>query len=263
MRLLFQRSDLSAGGEIDESRLAELYRHPLPTRRPVWLRTNFVASLDGSIQGADGRAGSINTASDHFVFAVHRAQADAILVGAQTVRVERYRAVDLVPWQRELRAREGLAPFPLLVIISRSLDLDLRLADNGLGEGGAVLVITTAGKSGADVERFAAAGIDLMQLGDADVDLVAATNALADAGYRRVLCEGGPRLHRDLLAADLVDEMSLTLSPVVVGGEGRRTTAGAAITRSPGFELSLSLLAEDGSLFTTYLRRTAEDGSGS
>ena len=71
----------------------------------------------------------------------------------------------------------------------------------------------------------------------------------------RILCEGGPRLHRDLLAADLVDELSLTLSPQVVGGAGQRATSGAALPHQLGFDLHHALWAEDQTLFTGYRRR--------
>jgi len=255
MRLLFLASDPTAGGELAETELQHLYRHPLPSGRPVWLRSNFVTSLDGSISGADGRSGSINTASDQHVFALHRAHADAVLVGAQTVRAEGYRAVDLQPWQWAIRAEEGLSPFPLLAIVSRSLDLDPGLARHGDREVGPVMVLTSARKSADQIAPFTAAGIEVVQVpGDDGVDLTSATRRLADAGCSRVLCEGGSRLHRDLLAADLLDEMSLTLSPVVVGGDGRRTTAGAPLPDPPAFRLASALHADDGTLFLNYLR---------
>ena len=119
-----------------------------PGRRAAWVRTNFVASLDGSISGPDGRSGSINTPSDQRVFALHRALADVILVGAQTVRTEGYRAVDLADWQREVRKREGLADFPTLAIVTGSLDLDPALATPAHPHG--PVVIITAGHAEAD-----------------------------------------------------------------------------------------------------------------
>lgn len=254
MRLLYLNSDPSAGSELSDGQLSDLYRHPVPGAGAVWLRSNFVTSLDGSIQGADGRAGSINTPSDNLVFALHRAHADAILVGAQTVRSEGYRAVDLEPWQREIRAREGLSDFPLLAIVTRSLDLDPAISLNGESEVGRVLILTTAGKTAAELEPFTAAGIEVTQLDGDDVDLVAVTEHLARVGCRRVLCEGGSRLHRDLIAADLLDETSLTLAPVMVGGEGRRTTFGGPLPDAPAFALRAALHADDGTLFVRYVR---------
>ncbi len=137
--------DGGAPRTLDESDLVELYRYPAPEGRG-WVRSNFVMSLDGSVQGPDGRSGTINTESDHHVFALQRALADAILVGANTVRFEGYRAVDLEPWQLQIREQEGLAPYPVLVIISASADLDPSIATPAEGVGGAVVIITTCGK---------------------------------------------------------------------------------------------------------------------
>ena len=134
MQLIFG-PDAGAPRRVDESELIELYRLPAPEGRG-WLRTNFVMSLDGSVQGPDGRSGTINTASDHHVFALQRALADAVLVGANTVRSEGYRAIDLEPWQLEIREQEGLAPYPVLVIISASADLDPVIATPAEGTGG-------------------------------------------------------------------------------------------------------------------------------
>jgi hypothetical protein len=147
---------------LGETDLVELYRYPAPEGRG-WVRSNFVMSLDGSVQGPDGRSGSINTESDHRIFALQRALADAVLVGANTVRLEGYRAIDLEPWQLRIREQEGLAPYPALVIISASADLDPVIATPAEGDGGAVTIITTAGKSPDDLAPLRAAGITVLQ----------------------------------------------------------------------------------------------------
>ncbi len=254
MRLLFDRG----GGEpraLADADLVELYRHPVREDRP-WLRSNFVSSLDGSVQGPDGRSGSINTPSDQAVFALHRALSDAIVVGASTVRDEGYRAVALAPWQSELRLAEGLAPFPTLVIISKTARLDPTVAATDPGAGGSVIVVTTSGKTAEELEPLREAGIEVVDTHTPDVDLVSVLDNLAGRGLPRLLCEGGPRLHRDLLAAGLVDEMSLTLAPVVVGGAGLRSTSGAGFGKSLDFRLEFALLGDDGALFTSYRRRS-------
>jgi riboflavin biosynthesis pyrimidine reductase len=236
---------------LNDSDLVELYRHPAPEGRG-WVRSNFVMSLDGSVQGPDGRSGSINTESDHHVFALQRALADAILVGANTVRLEGYRAVDLEPWQLQIREQEGLAPYPMLVIISASADLDPLIAAPAEGVGGAVMIITTAGKSADDLVPLRDAGITVLEAEGPALDLAHIVDQLAGTGFQRLLCEGGPRLHNDLLAAGMLDEVCLTLAPVVVGGQGLRSTSGAALPLPSAFRLHHALYAEDGALFTDY-----------
>jgi riboflavin biosynthesis pyrimidine reductase len=257
VQLIFS-TDHGAPRALSDSDLVELYRHPAPEGRG-WVRSNFVMSLDGSVQGPDGRSGSINTESDHHLFALQRALSDAILVGANTVRFEGYRAVDLEPWQLQIREQEGLAPYPMLVIISASADLDPVIATPAEGAGGAVMIITTAGKSAADLEPLRAAGITVLEAEGTALDLGHIVDQLAGTGFQRLLCEGGPRLHNDLLAAGILDEVCLTLAPVVVGGQGLRSTSGAALPLPSAFQLHHVMYADDGTLFTDY--RVARAGS--
>lgn len=251
MRLLYDESGRPPK-TLTEPELERLYDHPVgPNGR--WVRTNFVTTLDGSIYGPDGRSGSINTESDHHLFALQRALADVILVGAGTARVEGYRAVDLAPWQRELRQRVGLADFPVLAIVTATLTLDPELARPADGHGGPVIIISTDDHDDAAIEPFRTSGIDVWQLGHGAVDLPRAIARLVERGLPRMLCEGGPRLHHGLLSAGLVDELAITLAPTVVGGEAPRTVHGDWISPAPGFRPDRILLADDQTLFLSYV----------
>lgn len=242
--------DAAPGRTISTAELATLYRHPEGDQRP-WVRTNFVSTLDGAAQGPDGRSGSINTASDRLVFALQRAMADVVLVGAGTARAEQYRAVDLEPWQQQLRAELGLAPYPTLAVVSRSCRLADDLAGRPDSDGGPVIIIT--GRRPAD--RTVPDGVELVEVDDHGLvspELV--ISCLADRGLHRVLCEGGPQLVHELHSAGLVDEICLTLSPLVIGGGGKRTTAGALID-AEHFRLAHCITADDQALLLRYLRQ--------
>ncbi|GAB3926447.1 hypothetical protein GCM10011575_07640 [Microlunatus endophyticus] len=236
-------------GVLAESELADRYAHPDPGDR-AWVRTNFVSTLDGAVQGRDGRSATINTASDRAVFAQLRTHADVVLVGAGTARAEQYRAVDLQDAQREQRARLGLSPYPTLAIVSASGNLPARLVPDE--ECGPVLVLTSR-RSRAGRPDFCE-GVEVVEFDDPDqvpVELVIAE--LARRGLRRVLCEGGPHLNAQLHQAGLVDDLCLTLSPLVIAGAAHRTTVGPRIDEDR-FRLEHAILADDNALLLRYLR---------
>ncbi len=236
---------------IEDDDLAELYAYPADLDRP-WVRANFVATLDGAASGGDGRSGSINGAGDKRVFRLLRSLADVVLVGAGTARTEGYRPVRTTEVWRALRERSGLPAAPTLAVVTRSLDLPEGLLEQVDG-GGPVLVVAA---TDADAGRVAAArralGEESVVLaGAGEVDLDGVLDQLGERGLSRVLCEGGPRLMSDLVAAGRLDELCLTVSPLLVGGDGPRITTGGAL------DLALRLghvVASDGALLTRWLR---------
>lgn len=242
------------GAPIEQPELTELYRHPDPGDR-AWVRTNFVSTLDGAAQGPDGRAGTINTPSDRLVFALQRALADVILVGAGTVRAEGYHAVDLEPWQTQLRHDLGLSPYPTLAIVSGSCLLPADVGVVASGKGGPVLIMT---RTSSRPHRPDFEGdTEVVELpANAKIaapDLVAELNR---RGLRRVLCEGGPHLNWTMHAADLIDEVCLTMSPMIIGGEGIRTAVGPLLDHEH-YRLAHCVTADDDALLLRYLRDDA------
>ena len=227
---------------LDHDALVAAYRYP--DGRP-WVRANMVASLDGSAV-KDGRSGGLGGATDKAVFDVLRGLADLVLVGAGTARTEGYRALRPKAPYAELRAAQGQRPAPVLALVSGSLDLDPASALFGGAE--RTLVVTHAGTD-ADARRRLAEVSDVVVAGERSVDVGAALDELAARGLGRVLCEGGPSLLSDVAAAGRLDELCLTLSPQVVGGDGTRNTHGPE--HDTRWALA-QLLEEDGVLLSRW-----------
>jgi riboflavin biosynthesis pyrimidine reductase len=237
--------------ELSDDELADLYAYPGTSERAV-VRTNFVSTLDGSATGDDGRSGSINDDADHRVFDALRALCDTVLIGAGTARDEGYGRLRTPDVWAGVREAHGLAEHPLLILVSRSLDLPEKVLD-AVPDAGGLMVLTT---EDADPTALAALGARLgpsnvLRAGRGSVDLVSACEELAGRGLRRVLCEGGPQLMNDLCRADLVDELCLSVAPLLVGGHGPRIAAGAPLRTRMRLAHALR---SDGSLLTRWTR---------
>jgi riboflavin biosynthesis pyrimidine reductase len=190
----------------------DLHRPPPPGR--PWLLLDMVASVDGRI-ALDGRVGELSTPPDKALFRHLRCLADSVLVGAQTVRVEGYGPVRCDEAHQVRRTARAQAPQPRLCIVSRSLDLDTR--SRVFDEGGPLPVIFTCAASPLR-ERAALAEVAHVEVAGGDtVDMAAVLATLRDWGSELVVCEGGATLNSELVEADLVDELCLTVSPVLGG----------------------------------------------
>ena len=185
--------------------LAELYAVP----RTPWLRVNFVSTVDGAATGEDGRSGSINNAVDKQVFDLLRSQSDAVLVGAGTARTEGYAGLELP-----------------LVLVSRSGEVPEALRT---ARAGSVLMATYAASPGLAWAREVLGEDAVVVAGQNRVDLARLKTDLADRGFGRVVCEGGPHLLRDLLDEGVVDELDTTVVPRAIGGHHSRITDGAPV----------------------------------
>lgn len=196
---------------------------PQPTGRP-WVAVSMIASVDGAT-ALDGLSGGLGGPGDKAVFAAMRRAADVVIAGAATVRDEGYRP----PARRELRIA--------VVTASGNVDVGSELFTSGAG-----LVITT--------ERAPALPVPMIRAGVDQVDLAAALAQL-DAGL--VVCEGGPKLNAAMHEADLVDELCITVAPMLVGGPSARIVNGhTSIARR--LDLAHLLSDDDGYLYLRYAR---------
>jgi len=238
---------------IEGPEVAALDRYGAPVRTPQgdrpWVTANMVGGLDGSA-AVGGRVGALSAGPDARLFLELRALADVVLVGAETVRRERYGAVGFTGEAARWRQAAGKGPPPPIAVVSRSLDLDWSL---GAFTDSAVppLILTCAA---ADADRLGEARRhgEVIVAGEATVDLAAAMRDLAVLGHEVVLCEGGPTLLGELNGAGLLDELFLSVAPVM-GGDPLPvavTPPGGTLGR---FTLR-HVLTEDGNLFLRYER---------
>ncbi|WP_369263190.1 pyrimidine reductase family protein [Streptomyces sp. R35] len=230
--------------------LAEVYAYPSVSG--LWLRANMVSTLDGAGQH-EGRSQPISSDTDMRIFGVLRGLADVVIVGAETVRQEGYRPARAREAFAALREAAGQGPAPAIAVVTASLDLDfsLPLFTSPLVP---TLVLTGAGAPPERVEAAEKAGAQVVIAGDGTgVDPARAVRALGDLGFTRLLTEGGPRLLGQLVAAGVLDELCLTVSPLLTAGDAQRIAGGPSIAVPKRFEL-VSLLEEAGFLYTRYRR---------
>lgn len=223
---------------------------------PCWVMANMVGGLDGSA-AIGGRVSALSTAPDAELFIAMRTVADVVLVGAETIRREGYGPLKLPAHRAESRLAQGRPASPRLAVVSRSLNLDWAgraFVDPAL-EGRAIVVTCEA----ADPERLQRARdvAEVVMAGDERVEPALALQELADRGHRVVLSEGGPTWLGELVAAGLLDELCLTVSPLM-GGDMLPvsvTPPGAGLVR-----LSLRHVLRDGdTLFLRYERGGSEE----
>ncbi len=203
-----------------------------------WVLANMVCSADGSATLA-GRSGGLSSAADKDLFHRLRGIADVVLVGASTVRTEGYGPA---------RGEDG----PPIAVVSGSLGLDWgsRFFTEAVAR---PLIVTSAAADPARVAE-AAAVADVVIAGDHRVDPRVAVDELGRRGHEVVLCEGGPSLLAEVAAAGVLDELCLSLAPVLAGGSSPRILAGP-LPEPVDLRLA-SVLEEEGLLFLRFLRPT-------
>ncbi len=241
-RLIPDPGPVTVEQQLDSYRPWEEAREDRP-----YVAVNFAATVDGRATIA-GVSGPIGSAADTAMLAGLRTRFDAVMIGGGTMRAERYGRPVPSQERRERRERIGLPHDPLMVIVSGRLDLpwDAPMFTEGAGR---VLIFTVAEAEPPET----ATSVRVVRQNGA-VDLAAALRHLRqECGIRALLCEGGPRLHAELQAGALVDDLFLTIAPKLVGGEAPRIIEGE-LPGVAALELAW-LLEENGELFARYSRR--------
>ena len=231
---------LSAGALSDNDLLALLVADS-PT-----LRVNFVSSVDGAVTHR-GRSGGLSNEADKRHFELLRRVCDVVLVGAGTVRDEGYTAMRVSVESSRWRVANGMAPHPVFAIVSGTLGLDPASPIFTDAPVRPILITTERGRSRVALFDGLA---DVVVVGDDEVDAPAMVAALHERGLHHILSEGGPALFGSLLAADVVNEMFLTVSPTLEAGSERRLEF-AELTAPRHLELA-TVLASGSALLLRY-----------
>jgi riboflavin biosynthesis pyrimidine reductase len=217
---------------------------------------NMVSSTDGAV-AVDGLSGGLSGSADKEVFFYLRSIADVIVVGAATAREENYGQPRLSDELRAQRVARGQPELPRIAIVTRSMRIDWssRLFADPTSPAGLPLVLCP-GDVAPDFRAAAEGKAELLAAGAGGVDFAAALSQLRAQGAHVVLCEGGPVINGQLLSAGLVDELCLTVSPVLVGGRGPRVSGWDDPQPAVGLQL-LSCCESGGVLMLRYATKPA------
>jgi riboflavin-specific deaminase-like protein len=228
--------------------LAELRPHERAHADRPFLYLNMVASADGRAS-FEGRTSGLGSEADTLLLTELRALADAVLVGTNTIRVEGYGRLVRNAGRVARREAAGLHPTPAAVLISRSFDIPWG-APLFAAEDQPVIVYTHAEGTPPQV----AAPLEVVRLEDPAPAAMMAD--LRTRGVRALLCEGGPTLNSALLEAGVVDELFLTLSPMLSGEPGApRIVEGEGLPEPARLTLEWALRHEQ-ELYLRYSVRT-------
>jgi 5-amino-6-(5-phosphoribosylamino)uracil reductase len=243
-------TDLPLTDVADDTELARLYAYPEPLDQP-WVKVNFISSADGAVS-LGGRSAGLSDHNDKRIFQLGRTLSDVILVGAGTATVERYRGVQRKDMFPGLRDELGLASVPPIAVVSRECSIgptSRLLTDTEVPP----ILFTTEAAPAQRRSAVAAAGAEVVIAGTDQVDLSLVLAELGDRGLRRVCCEGGPSLFGTLIAADLVDELCLSLAPLLGAGDAGRIAHGPVLDAPVPLRLA-SVLRGGDLLLLRYLR---------
>lgn len=228
--------------------IVALYGQPANARS--WMRANFVSSLDGAATH-QGLSGGLSDDADHRVFDLLRTICDVVVVGAGTVRNEGYGAMRVDAPLERIRVAHGMSPQPVFALVSASLSLDP--ASPIFADAPVRPIVITVEDSSGELRDTLSRVADVIVCGKERVDTGLMREALVRRGLTRIHSEGGPHLFGDMIADATIDELCLTLTPTLEGGDSSRISAGA-VTRDPlGMQL-VHVLAAGDTLLLRYVR---------
>jgi len=225
---------------------------PVATGRPA-VRLNMIVSVDGDTSWG-GVSGALGGPADKSLFSVLRSLADLVVVAAGTMRSEGYGPATLPDAMRAARRARGQTAVPPIAVVSRSCRLDWDTPFFTEAEE-RPLVLTVSDAAAGDRER-AAAVADVVVAGAGDVDFALAFRELGRRGLRSVLAEGGPTLNGQLARADLLDELCVTLAPLLASGDAKRILSGSTLDELTRLDLH-AVYEQDDYLFLRYRREPA------
>lgn len=242
-------------GSMSPSGVADAFEWPVGEQ--PWVRGVMVATADGAARGPSGLSGGISSASDRLVFATIRGMADVILVGSGTVRQEGYGPRNKArPELADRRAALGQSPISRIAIVTASGNLDETSPLFTESSEPPILLVTS---SMPDDRRAALAPVaEIIEAGVDRVETGRAIAALAEMGMTRIACEGGPTLLGQLAAEGNLDELCLTVTPLLSGGVYAdhpvpRILDGSALADSPQPIRLKHVIESDGTLFLSYI----------
>lgn len=248
VELTVQRLLPLPGGPVQALSLYGSGDRRAPHNRP-YVVVNMVTSLDGAT-AVDGVTAALGSPTDRAIFLYLRDVADAVLVGAATVRAEQYGPARTSPQAQADRRARGQSPRPPIVVVSRSVNFDWDAPFFVDADPPPILLLP------ADTDprqlRRARQSAEVITAGNGTVDLPAALRELRDRGVTVLLCEGGPTLNTELLRAQLIDELCLTIAPLLTSGDHPRGIFVRAAGNPPLHFSIVHLLEEESFLYLRY-----------
>ena len=213
------------------------WQYQVPANRP-YVYSNFVQSRDGRIsfslpnQSSGAEVSGFNQ-HDLWLMGLLRARADAVIVGDNTLNIEPdhiWTHQYICPKETafsSLRDSDNLAPAPLQTLLSLEGIFNPSLPVFARSDLHIVIFTTARGRDNAKNLEGVAAKVDLPDVGDTTVNLERVMQILhTDYNVKTLLCEGGPRVYGSMIAAKLIDEEFLALSPIIIGQDATRSRPG-------------------------------------